>query len=499
MDCKRSLCSPLKKNQVVQRSLDLRLRGAQARSYLKVCCANLIVLLLLLLDNWTMGYICDQFYCYPYWRYTVVYSIATVMALSALACFGKYLWLICGDEQVIGTERQKCLLDCGYESPFGTVYTRPVSKARKSIPEIDCDDRPMVNWHSSHSDSCWWPKKTGFTKKIYPKPSSIAPCEEVCRDDFITDIRRLPALMRRARRERSAAEDSKADVIRNCFKYQLFQKKNPYQFIPLPAEDSSDTKDCKVSNSKDISPNKMLQYVSNLRYWISITILHRLVTEIEYMDEVFQELGFYHIKIGAISLERLKLIAEDRCFVRTYLPMLPKLLTFLQPFTNQEYLVQRIKELARGDHIAAFQWGNTRKADYVQDWLDDLPTDAAIVFHLFCVYLDSQLMPMPQDVGYRPFFSRFVIIGDKRSIKENVESRVNNKASCAIMATSYLDQLPKFNFISDNRLHDCVYNCNNLFYVIIQFLTYMRDKQGSELEGVSLGKSGINIMCVIEN
>jgi len=81
---------------------------------------------------------------------------------------------------------------------------------------------------------------------------------------------------------------------------------------------------------------------------------------------------------------------------------------------------------------------------------------------------------------------------------ENVESLVNNKANCAILATNNLDQLPKFNFISDKKLHDSVYNSDNLFYVIIQFLTYMRDKQGSELEGVSLGKNGINIMCVIE-
>nr|XP_016942632.2 transmembrane protein 209-like isoform X2 [Drosophila suzukii] len=499
MNCKRSHCFPLKKNHVVQRSLDLRLRGAQARNYLKICCANMFVLLLLLLDTWKVGYLSNRLYYCDYLRVIGVYSIATVMGLSALACFGKYLWLICGDGQVIGTESQRCLLDGSDENSFGTVYTRPVSKARRNKPEVDLDVRPIVNWHSSYLDSCWWPKKTALMKRNLPKTCCKSPCESVCREDFITDIRNLPALMRRARKERRAAENSNADVIRDCYKYQLFKKKNPYSFISFPAENFSGIRDCGVSNSKDISPNKMLQYVSNLRYWLSITILHRLVTEIEYVDEVFQELGFYNIKIGEISLERLKLIAEDRCFVRTYLPMLPKMLAFLQPFRNQEYLVLRIKELAKGDHIASYERRYTRKADYIQDWLDYLPTDAAILFHLFCVYLDSQLMPKPQDDGQRPFFSRFVIMWDKRTIMENVESLVNNKANCAILATNNLDQLPKFNFISDKKLHDSVYNSDNLFYVIIQFLTYMRDKQGSELEGVSLGKNGINIMCVIED
>ncbi|XP_037720559.1 transmembrane protein 209-like [Drosophila subpulchrella] len=499
MNCKRRHCFPLKKNRVVQRSLDLRLRGAQARNYLKICCANIFVLLMLLLDTWKVGYISNRWYYCAYWRVIGVYSIATVMALSALACFGKYLWLILGDEQVIGTESQKCLLDGSDETPFGTVYTRPVSKARRNKPEIDCDDRPIVNWHSSYLDPCWRPKKTVLMKRNSPKTPSKSPCEEVCREDFITDIRNLPALMRRARKERRAAEDSNAFVIRDSYKYQLFKEKNPYQFFSFPSENFSGTRDSGVSNSEDTSPNKMLQYVSNLRYWLSITILHRLVTEIEYVDEVFQELGFYNIKIGEISLERLKLIAEDRDFVRTYLPMLPKMLAFLQPFRNQEYLVLRIKELAKGDHIGSFQWRYTRKSDYIQDWLDYLPTDSAILFHLFCVYLDSQLKSMPQDEGQRPFFSRFVIIWDKRTIMENVESLVNNKANCAILATNNLDQLPKFNFISDRKLHDTVYSSNNLFYVIIQFLTYMRDKQGSELEGVSLGKNGINIMCVIED
>lgn len=119
-----------------------------------------------------------------------------------------------------------------------------------------------------------------------------------------------------------------------------------------------------------------------------------------------------------------------------------------------------------------------------------------ILFHLFCVYLDTQLMPLPQGGG-RPFYSRYVIIGEeKRSAKDTV-ALVQNKAHCAILCTNPLK--PKFNFISDGEIHNCAYDRNNLFYVIIQFLIYMRSHQESSLEGVNLGKSGINIMCVIED
>lgn len=120
-----------------------------------------------------------------------------------------------------------------------------------------------------------------------------------------------------------------------------------------------------------------------------------------------------------------------------------------------------------------------------------------LLFHLFCVYLDSQLMPLPQGGG-RPFYSRYVLIREEKRSTKDLINAVNNKAHCAILVTN--SQLkPKFNFISEKELHNCAYDRNNLFYVIIQFLIYMRSHQESALEGVNLGKSGINIMCVIED
>lgn len=247
---------------------------------------------------------------------------------------------------------------------------------------------------------------------------------------------------------------------------------------------------------KLISPTKLSQYVANLRMWISITILQRLESEINSIDEAFKSRGFNDLQIGSVGLERLKKTAENQQFVSLHVPMLPLIVPFLEMSTNQEYLVQRIKDLSKGSCIADYRW-NSGSSYHGLNWDEHLPTDSAILFHLFCTYLDTQLMPLPQPGG-RPFYTRYVVIGDKKSAKDTLaEVSIKNKAKCAILCTNQLK--PKFNFISDNKIHNCPYDRNNLFYVIIQFLFHMKNNHGGLLEGVNLGKSGINILCVIED
>ncbi|EDV50759.2 transmembrane protein 209 [Drosophila erecta] len=336
-----------------------------------------------------------------YWYYVVECFVLALIALSALLYFGKYLWLIFGEDQVIGTESQKRLLDGRDDTAFGTVYARPAPISQINVE--DDNECHIPYWHSSF-----------------------------------------------------------------------------YGYI---------------QNSRVVEPAipiKLLQCVTNLRYWISTTILHRLVTEVQHVDKVSQKLGLINLKIGETSLKTLRLWAEHKQLVETCLPMLPTVLAFLNFSDNQNYLVQRIKELAKGVYMAEYRW------KFFQEPHERLPTDAAIVFHLFCVYMDCQLMPTAQEGGRRPFYSRYVVIGDNNPIEDMV-SRVNNRANCAILATGNHEPDPKFNFFSGKEVQDCLYDRNNLFYVIIQFLTYMREQQGSILEGVSLGRSGINILDVIDD
>ncbi|KAH8300537.1 hypothetical protein KR018_011924, partial [Drosophila ironensis] len=537
--CSYPHSSPLRKNGLVEHSLDLRLRASQARHYLKWCAINVLVLSVLLVD---LSRTCS--YQYTSKWFLAECALCCLSVLSGVACLCKYLWLWCLGDQVIGTSAQGCLLDGSFDNSYRTIYARPTQKPRVYEPESEGeDDTPIINWHSSFEDSCWGSKSLRRSPSPTRTPqghqnahnnssmvhnsslnaskrsnesSHLSPYASR-REDFITDRRQLSAFIKKAEQERRgrSAEAPNLQTMGSansfwnyCNNAAYMLRTTIYQLAPLPVastENVSASKDefagfqFKDSNSeviKRISTDTMSQYLANLRFWISQTILQRLVKEINFVDEVFRQRGLVDLKIGAVSLERLRKTAENQQFVQTCAPLLPMVLPFLDSFSNQEYLVQRIRDLAQGSCLADYRW-NSGITHNGQEWADHLPSDAAIIFHLFCVYLDSQLMPLPQGGG-RPFHSRYVLTrDDKRSTKELVNA-VRNKAHCAFLTTSNQNK-PHFNFISDKELHNSAYDRNNLFYVIIQFLIYMRQHQESALEGVNLGKSGINIMCVIEN
>lgn len=126
---------------------------------------------------------------------------------------------------------------------------------------------------------------------------------------------------------------------------------------------------------KMISPTKLTKYVTNLRMWISATILQRLVKEFDKIDNEFKSRGFSDIKIGNVGLERLKKTAEHH-MISTHVPTLPVIIPFLEMSTNQEYLVQRIKELAKGSGINDYRWNSSNSYDL--NWDEHVTTDAAV-------------------------------------------------------------------------------------------------------------------------
>ncbi|XP_002132230.2 transmembrane protein 209-like [Drosophila pseudoobscura] len=493
MNRSRNKCSPM-----LQKSLDMRLRGAQAKAYLKRGAFNVLVLLLLLL-HLSVACRCQR----RGYFFAAECAVATVVALNAVACLAKYSWLWLSGVHGIGTYAQKCLLD-GYDgNSFSTICVQKEKKPR--CPEVEpCFKDYVINWHSSFEDSRCRPRRS-----LGRTPQRQSGCAEAPPDDCLTDVRRLPALMKSARRHRRSSEiadgpsaqpTSPGNAFWRCCNNQSIEPRTIYQLAPPPspacAENAPTTfeefssfqfKDSSSEVIGRIATDKLPQYVANLRHWISTTVLQRLVSEIDNVDKGFRQRGLCDMKIGAVGLERLRVAAECA-------PTLPTLLLFLEGFSNQEYLVQRIRDLSQGSRLANFGRHDPEPAS-------NLPSDAAIVFHLFCAYLDSQLMLTHQPRGgWRPFRHYYVLVrDDRRSLAaKDLALAVHNQAQCAILCSgSPLD--PKFNFISGRELHSCAYDRNHLFCVILQFLLYMRQRQGSSLEGVSLGKGGINIMCVIDN
>lgn len=126
---------------------------------------------------------------------------------------------------------------------------------------------------------------------------------------------------------------------------------------------------------KTISSSKLTKHVTNLRMWLSATILQRLVKEFDKINNEFAIRGFSDIKIGSVGLERLKKTAENH-MVSSYVPTLANVLPFLEMSTNQEYLVQRIRELARGSGINDYRWNSTNSYDLNCD--EHVTTDATV-------------------------------------------------------------------------------------------------------------------------
>lgn len=129
---------------------------------------------------------------------------------------------------------------------------------------------------------------------------------------------------------------------------------------------------------KGMSPTKLTQYITNLRMYISATILQRLVKEFDKIDEEFKSRGFYDMKIGSVGLERLRKTAENHQTLSLHIPTLAMVVPFLEMSTNQEYLVQRIRELAKGSSINDYRWNSGHSSDH-----NDYTTDAAVSYYQY--------------------------------------------------------------------------------------------------------------------
>ncbi|VVC99678.1 unnamed protein product, partial [Leptidea sinapis] len=112
--------------------------------------------------------------------------------------------------------------------------------------------------------------------------------------------------------------------------------------------------------------------------WIHVTILERLVRELERVDEELWR---------AAAAERGELRAGLPLDRLRALPRCAALLPFLEPYVEQRYVVPRIRELAKGGCMSAYRWNGGGA-----DWDEAKPTDSELVLHLVATYLDTQTM-----------------------------------------------------------------------------------------------------------
>lgn len=127
---------------------------------------------------------------------------------------------------------------------------------------------------------------------------------------------------------------------------------------------------------KTFGSSELTQSVYNLRMWIACTVLQRVEAEIVKTNKAFECRGFVDLKIGSVGLDRLKKTAENQQLV-AMAPILPMIVPFLEMSSNQEYLVRRINDLARGCVLSEYRWNSGGSYNSL-NWDEHLPTDSAV-------------------------------------------------------------------------------------------------------------------------
>lgn len=234
-----------------------------------------------------------------------------------------------------------------------------------------------------------------------------------------------------------------------------------------------------------IGEEKLDRWVENLRKWISLTIVTRVANEIDTINTTLQRLGSSDLRIGEANPSTLQQVALSK---GQHVPTLASLLPYLDLNSNHEYLVQRIKELARGGCMSDFRWNGGSQNYRGKPWSDSLPTDAAIVLHLLCTYLNSRLPPDPRFPDGKTFTSQF--------FHKSPNKPPASKDALCIYQTSVTP--PHYRVIVGEDTWDLPKGRNNLFYAILFFLHYINTKLGGMLGRINFGLSGVNILWVVD-
>nr|XP_042128915.1 transmembrane protein 209 isoform X6 [Peromyscus maniculatus bairdii] len=285
------------------------------------------------------------------------------------------------------------------------------------------------------------------------------------KEDYMTDLRTLDTFLRseeeKQHRVKLGSPDSTSpstsptfwNYSRSVGDYAQTLKKFQYQLAcrsqaPCANKDEADLSSKQAAEEvwARVTMNRQLldhmdSWTAKFRNWINETILVPLVQEIESVSTQMRRMGCPELQIG---------------------------------------------ELSQGGCMSSFRWN--RGGDFKgRKWDTDLPTDAAIIMHVFCTYLDSRLPPHPKYPDGKTFTSQhFVQTPNKPDVtNENVfciyQSAVNP---------------PHYELIYQRHVYNLPKGRNNMFHTLLMFLYIIKTKESGMLGRVNLGLSGVNILWI---
>ncbi|XP_061187814.1 transmembrane protein 209-like [Saccostrea echinata] len=267
--------------------------------------------------------------------------------------------------------------------------------------------------------------------------------------------------------------------------YQLASRSSHSSATPNVDNDQSNSfSGDDVWSKRGVTEDDLFLWIERLRKWICQTIVAPLRKEIEEVNAGLRRIGSEDTEIGEVGVSTLKQLALTK---GPYVPTLNAIVPYLDFSSNQEYLVKRIKDLGKDGCMSEFCWNSG--GDYGKEWGEHLPTDAALVMHLFCTYMDSRLPAQPKYPDGKTFTSQHFV---KTPDKPNLE-----KEDTVCIYQSSINP-PHFQVVFGKTVHKLPKGRNNMFQALLLFLHHIDTKEHGMLGRVSLGMSGINITWIFK-
>ncbi|NWX39456.1 TM209 protein, partial [Steatornis caripensis] len=312
------------------------------------------------------------------------------------------------------------------------------------------------------------------------------------KEDYMTDLKSLDTFLRNEEEKHHRVQLGNSDssspsssptfwnYSRSMADYAQTLRKFQYQLAcrsqaPSAHKDEADLSSKQAAEEvwARVTMNRQLldhmdSWTAKFRNWINETILVPLVQEIESVSTQLRRMGCPELQIGEASISSLKQAALVKA---PLIPTLNAIMQYLDLTPNQEYLVERIKELSQGGCMSSFRWN--RGGDFKgRKWDTDLPTDSSIIMHVFCTYLDSRLPPHPKYPDGKTFTSQhFIQTPDKPDTS-------NENVFCIYQSSV---NPPHYELIYQRHVYNLPKGRNNMFHTLLMFLYIIKTKESGML------------------
>lgn len=409
--------------------------------------------------------------------------------------------------------------------------SRPASSSPKFSPSCVAGYSPPLTSPSTPGSTGPYSPSLAFGKLNYspspgspPYPSSLGPAEGSSlraryrtspsvfnspggKEDYIDDLKGLERFLRseeeKSHRSQLGSPESASpahsptfwNYNRSVGDYAQSLRKFQYQLAcrsqaPSAHKDETDlgSKQAAEEVWARITTSRLVvdsidTWTAKLRNWISDTILVPLVKEIDSVNSQLRRMGCPELQVGETSISSLKQAAVTKA---SAIPTLNAIVQYLDISPNQEYLVERIRELAHSGCMSSFRWNSGGDLKN-RKWDTDLPTDSVVLMHVLCTYLDSRLPPHPKYPDGKTFTSQhFSQTPDKPD--------VTNENLFCIHHSSI--NPPHYQLIYQGHVYSLPKGRNNLFHTVLMFLFIIKTKESGMLGRVNLGLSGVNILWI---